>query len=336
MNQDAKDKRVLYCVKLGETDEVSRRGSAVVYSVELARRGGPLGLTVAGTEDASQPVTISALTPGGLAERTGALHVGDRLLAINGHCLQGRRLSEAVEWLQGAGDRVTLQVSRGGSPAPCSTSSDDGDPELPQPVVPANPSVDSAVESWSSGGGPTSPTEYNADSGQSGGSPAPPLLPPPWRTADEDEVVEEDELSSPPRCATLPSRARAASPASSSCLPDVHTVTLRKDRVYEDFGFSLSDGLYERGVYVNRIRRGGPADLSGRLRPYDRILQVNDTRTQDFDCCLTVPLIATAGDTLELTVARNPFAALAPSPTGEDPWLCTAEEQQQPCVTESL
>jgi len=51
-------------------------------------------------------------------------------------------------------------------------------------------------------------------------------------------------------------------------------VTLFKDPVYEDFGFSVSDGLYERGVYINRIRKGGPADMSTVLRPYDRILQV--------------------------------------------------------------
>lgn len=52
-------------------------------------------------------------------------------------------------------------------------------------------------------------------------------------------------------------------------------VTLFKDAVYEDFGFSISDGLYERGVFVNNIRKGGPADLSGMLKRYDRIIQVN-------------------------------------------------------------
>jgi len=52
-------------------------------------------------------------------------------------------------------------------------------------------------------------------------------------------------------------------------------VTLYKDPVYEDFGFSVSDGLYERGVFINRVRPGGPADLSGVLRSYDRIIQVS-------------------------------------------------------------
>lgn len=51
-------------------------------------------------------------------------------------------------------------------------------------------------------------------------------------------------------------------------------VTLYKDKVYDDYGFSVSDGLYERGVYINRIRSGGPADIVGLLKPFDRIMQV--------------------------------------------------------------
>jgi len=50
-------------------------------------------------------------------------------------------------------------------------------------------------------------------------------------------------------------------------------VTLRKDHESCDFGFSVSDGLLEKGVFVNMIRPDGPADQAG-LRPYDRILQV--------------------------------------------------------------
>ncbi|KAL1116508.1 hypothetical protein AAG570_004980 [Ranatra chinensis] len=82
-------------------------------------------------------------------------------------------------------------------------------------------------------------------------------------------------------------------------------VSLLKDPVYEDFGFSVSDGLYERGVFINKIRPGGPAHLSRMLYPYDRIIQVNDTKTDDFDCCLTVPLVASAGNRLTLTVLRQ-------------------------------
>lgn len=50
-------------------------------------------------------------------------------------------------------------------------------------------------------------------------------------------------------------------------------MTIRKDRESRDFGFSVSDGLLEKGVYVNMIRPDGPADQAG-LKPLDRILQV--------------------------------------------------------------
>ena len=56
---------------------------------------------------------------------------------------------------------------------------------------------------------------------------------------------------------------------------EVNKVSLFKDPIYEDFGFSVSDGLYERGIYINRIRKGGPADESSLLKPFDRILQIN-------------------------------------------------------------
>ena len=84
---------------------------------------------------------------------------------------------------------------------------------------------------------------------------------------------------------------------------EVNKVSLFKDPIFEDFGFSVSDGLYERGIFVARIKPGGPADTSGLLRPYDRILQINQTRTTDFDCCLAVPLIAAAGDKIDLLVS---------------------------------
>ena len=47
-----------------------------------------------------------------MAERTGAIHIGDRLLAINGTSLRGKPLSEAIVMLQNSGDTVNLKVSR--------------------------------------------------------------------------------------------------------------------------------------------------------------------------------------------------------------------------------
>lgn len=51
--------------------------------------------------------------------RTGAIHVGDRLLAINGDTTRGKTLTEATNILQYAGDLVTLKIAR-----PAETSSE--------------------------------------------------------------------------------------------------------------------------------------------------------------------------------------------------------------------
>lgn len=89
---------------------------------------------------------------------------------------------------------------------------------------------------------------------------------------------------------------------------ELHKVTLYKDSGMEDFGFSVADGLLEKGVYVKNIRPAGPGDVGG-LKPYDRLLQVNHVRTRDFDCCLVVPLIAESGNKLDLVISRNPLAS---------------------------
>lgn len=44
--------------------EYSAADFPVEYTVELVRHGGPLGLTIAGSEDPADSVTISGLTPG--------------------------------------------------------------------------------------------------------------------------------------------------------------------------------------------------------------------------------------------------------------------------------
>jgi len=49
-------------------------------------------------------------------------------------------------------------------------------------------------------------------------------------------------------------------------------IVLYKAYTADNFGFSLSDGLYEKGVYVSGIRHGGPA--SSGLKEFDKILQV--------------------------------------------------------------
>lgn len=64
--------------------------------------------------------------------------------------------------------------------------------------------------------------------------------------------------------------------SSSASRPKYDTVTLvlNRDKRVLDFGFSISDRLYGTGVYVNKIRPNGPAELEGTLVPCMRIYKV--------------------------------------------------------------
>ncbi|XP_054844301.1 glutamate receptor-interacting protein 1 isoform X2 [Eublepharis macularius] len=426
------------------SDEQESSG-AIIYTVELKRYGGPLGITISGTEEPFDPIIISSLTKGGLAERTGAIHVGDRILAINSSSLKGKPLSEAIHLLQMAGETVTLKIKKQAdgesatSPKKFSATghlneSSDTEEDAATAQKPGKlseiysttvPSVDSAVESWDGSGidnsygnqGPNyqasgySFNTFDWRSPKQRGSLSPPNRPrtnpfqdtglsdDEWeKTAtssftgapetDQEENFWSQALEDLETCgqsgilreledkadrrlclrnmtllATImsgstmslnhdnpqhrshlgrqasfqersTSRPHYSQTARSNTLPsdvgrksvalrkmkqemkeimsptpvELHKVTLYKDSDMEDFGFSVSDGLLEKGVYVKNIRPAGPGDVGG-LKPYDRLLQVNHVRTRDFDCCLVVPLIAESGNKLELVISRNPLAS---------------------------
>uniref|UniRef100_A0A672HUY2 Glutamate receptor interacting protein 2a n=1 Tax=Salarias fasciatus TaxID=181472 RepID=A0A672HUY2_SALFA len=371
-------------------DELEMSGS-IIYTVELKRYNGPLGITISGTEEPFDPIVISGLTKKGLAERTGAIHIGDRVLAINGVSLKGKPLSEAIHLLQMAGESVTLKIKKQADPDSDSRRPADreaaflSDPEddltdyqktsKHSEVYSATvPSIDSAMSSWDSSGFDAGYSSQGGDvaESQTAASSAglvhhsalfvsPPrchgtlnqgdsfwsqalqdletcgqseilrelevgrLHPPPTRTS-EDSLFQSEtspdkregihretkntgslKTSSGARDGSSKVKGDPAGVLSPTALA-LHKVTVRKDLDSRDFGFSVSDGLLEKGVFVNMIRPDGPADQAG-LKPFDRILQVNRVRTRDLDCCLTVPLIMEAGDSLDLVISRNPLAA---------------------------
>ncbi|XP_038041177.1 glutamate receptor-interacting protein 1 isoform X13 [Anas platyrhynchos] len=408
------------CIPLAFITDEQESSGAIIYTVELKRYGGPLGITISGTEEPFDPIIISSLTKGGLAERTGAIHIGDRILAINSSSLKGKPLSEAIHLLQMAGETVTLKIKKQTdatspkkfsvpvghinelSDAEDETSAAQKSGKLSDIYSTTVPSVDSAVESWDGSGIDTSfgsqgpsyqASGYNFNayewrSPKQRGSLSPPSRP--RNHPFHDPVLSDEEWDRPTASSTAsknmwqqketetlgdnqenhlkqtsversggesirsvkkegklwkgasggqrkgggqleewntPSFAGTHDNTEadqeenfwSQALEDLETcgqsgilreleVTLYKDSDGEDFGFSVSDGLLEKGVYVKNIRPAGPGDLGG-LKPYDRLLQVNHVRTRDFDCCLVVPLIAESGNKLELVISRNPLAS---------------------------
>ncbi|XP_078339235.1 glutamate receptor-interacting protein 1-like isoform X2 [Crassostrea virginica] len=387
---------------------------SVVYTVELHRRGGPLGITISGTDSPGDPIIISDIIKGGLAEKTGAIHIGDLLLAINGEMMKGRTLTEATEMLQDAEDLITLKIAR---PIEANRSRQRKGGHCSDRSATPAASIDSAMESWDSechdtqlgvlGNGhsiqpmvvsrPRSRTNKSGRSMTSAGSNHSNALSSMDRIDDlcseddldnhsdgghgngESSAVEEwvksfevyensemlQQISASLReknTSSLDRRARPMSRSQSrrkqiahstainynsdidldklmarprksrsavrssksnaemyqshvqtifSPTPvQLHKINLTRSTVVEDFGFGLSDGMYEKGVYISGVRKGSIADLNG-LRPFDRVLQVNGIRTKDFDCALTIPLITEAGNSLYLIISRNPITKSA-------------------------
>ncbi|XP_021240779.1 glutamate receptor-interacting protein 1 isoform X4 [Numida meleagris] len=416
------------------SDEQESSG-AIIYTVELKRYGGPLGITISGTEEPFDPIIISSLTKGGLAERTGAIHIGDRILAINSSSLKGKPLSEAIHLLQMAGETVTLKIKKQtdgpsyqasgynfnayewrspkqrGSLSPPSRPRNHpfhdtvlSDDEWDRPMASSTASKNmwqqketetlgenqenhlkqTSVERSGGENIRSMKKESKLWKGASGGQRKVGGQLEEWNTssfagthdnteADQEENFWSQALEDLETCgqsgilreleATIMSgstlslnhenpqprsqlgrqasfqerstvRPHYSQASRSNTLPsdvgrksmvmrkikqemkeimsptpvELHKVTLYKDSDGEDFGFSVSDGLLEKGVYVKNIRPAGPGDLGG-LKPYDRLLQVNHVRTRDFDCCLVVPLIAESGNKLELVISRNPLAS---------------------------
>ncbi|XP_063797315.1 glutamate receptor-interacting protein 2 isoform X3 [Pseudophryne corroboree] len=332
------------------SDEQETTG-AIIYTVELKRYGGPLGITISGTEEPFDPIVISGLTKRGLAERTGAIHIGDRILAINSVSLKGKPLSEAIHLLQMAGETVTLKIKKQAERSLLQNLSDGvnegSDPEddltdsqktskLSEIYSTTIPSVDSALESWDGSG---IDTGYGSQGNYMPQAVGISLHPHEWRSSRQkmntppaehrksypflDGSFSEEEWDKPARYPSQPNGLETTEHDDSfwrvfgEALEDLETcgqsellreieVTVMKDLETDDYGFSVSDGVLEKGVYVNMIRPGGPAHRSG-LQSYDRILQVNHVRTRDFDCCLAVPLLSDAGDRLDLVISRNPL-----------------------------
>ncbi|XP_034649989.1 glutamate receptor-interacting protein 1 isoform X1 [Drosophila subobscura] len=236
----------------------------IIFTVRLEPKGGLLGITLAGSEDIAKPITISGLVEGGIGHKNGQIHVGDQLLAIDEHSVQGMPLSHATSLLQNLGDLVDLKILRSHADLA------NGSHHLPSQTQAIYAKVQRR---------PRSPSKESTCNGNLNGS--------------ANGSANGSTNGSANGCGSGSGKQR------------IFHVTLYKDKVYDDYGFSVSDGLYERGVFINRIRSGGPADMCGQLKPFDRIMQVNEMKTQDFDCCLTVPLIAAAGDKIEMIMQRT-------------------------------
>ncbi|XP_063048158.1 FERM and PDZ domain-containing protein 2 [Engraulis encrasicolus] len=94
---------------------VSNLHAPDVLSVELRKKNGSLGISVAGgvnTNMRNGGIYIKSLVVGGAADLDGRIQIGDRLLEVDGNNLRGVTHRQAVECLKRTGEVVSLLVER--------------------------------------------------------------------------------------------------------------------------------------------------------------------------------------------------------------------------------
>lgn len=84
-----------------------------IFDLQLIKpKDGTLGLTISGSEDCDEPIKLTGLAKGSVAERCGVLKIGDEILFINGESVQQKTLSEVINMLQFAKKQVFLKMFR--------------------------------------------------------------------------------------------------------------------------------------------------------------------------------------------------------------------------------
>jgi len=131
------------------------------------------------------------------------------------------------------------------------------------------PSVDSAMESWNSSNLENRLSDHSETT----------------TTTTKDIIVNDHQhYQAPNGTRSIPTDEKSLRPnpydnyARFRMPPDSISLILKRDKRVLDFGFSISDRLYGTGVYVNKIRPNGPAELEGTLIPCMRIYKVISTK----------------------------------------------------------
>ncbi|XP_078070170.1 tyrosine-protein phosphatase non-receptor type 13 isoform X2 [Mustelus asterias] len=96
-----------------------------IFEVELSKTENSLGISVTvlfckggvNTSVRHGGIYVKAIIPGGAAEADGRIKKGDRVLSVNGICLEGATHKQAVETLRSTGQVVHLLLEKGQLPA---------------------------------------------------------------------------------------------------------------------------------------------------------------------------------------------------------------------------
>lgn len=112
----------LYCFSSLSSEGLSEYKGQLMVEL-LKPKGATLGLTLCEPVSPGRPLVISKLKEAGIADRCGALHVGDRLLSVNKESLEGKSITEVYRLLRHCDLNVELKIIPGHNSTPSPASS---------------------------------------------------------------------------------------------------------------------------------------------------------------------------------------------------------------------
>lgn len=257
---------------------------AQIQAIELVNDGTGLGFGIIGARNSG--VIVKTILPGGVADRDGRLRSGDHILQIGDVNLHEMVSEQVAAVLRQSGTHVRLVVVR---PIEQSLPTPQYALEPGSAVVPTRVLVDPAeLERY------LISTGYPEIFGESSTASTP-------QTTTEDErfvyrgetsmlidpSIDLDELLALPETEKL-------------------QVELKKDA--NGLGITIAGYVCEKeelsGIFVKSVSPGSAADLSGRIRVNDRIIEVDGQSLQGYSNHQAVELLKKSGQVVNLRLER--------------------------------
>ncbi|XP_061401290.1 patj homolog [Musca vetustissima] len=256
-------------VELFPTDYVQ------IQAIELVNDGTGLGFGIIGARNSG--VIVKTILSGGVADRDGRLRSGDHILQIGDVNLQEMVSEQVAAVLRQSGTHVRLVVGRAiEQPSPVGFNLEPG-----SAIVPARVLVDRAELE-----------RYLISTGY-------------------PEIFGESSNASTPQTTTEDERFvyRGSKPILEHLeLPETEKLQVELKKDANGLGITIAGYVCEKeelsGIFVKSVSPGSAADINGRIRVNDRIIEVDGQSLQGFTNHQAVELLKQSGTVVNLRLER--------------------------------